>query len=92
MTDDESRERIPAMRVAFYRAYVDADGHRHVHGANLRVPAKVRHRTGGIPPIACCEDVALADMWIATETETSPCLSAAEAPARCAFATSWRPA
>jgi glycosyltransferase involved in cell wall biosynthesis len=39
--------------------YLDADGHRHVHGANLGVDARAYRRSGGFQPLACSEDVAL---------------------------------
>lgn len=39
--------------------YVDADGHRHVHGANLGVNSGAYRRSGGFQPLACSEDVAL---------------------------------
>ena len=65
---DDWREQDAATRAAFYRSYVDADGHRHVHGATLGVSARAYRRAGGILPIACSEDVALVDMLIATGT------------------------
>ncbi|BFG80623.1 glycosyltransferase [Paraburkholderia terrae] len=65
---DDWREHDAATREAFYRSYVDADGHRHVHGANLGVSARAYRRAGGFRPIACSEDVALVDMLIATGT------------------------
>lgn len=68
VTVDDWSEHDAATRAAFYRSYVDADGHRHVHGANLGVSAPAYHRAGGFPPIACSEDVALVDMLIATGT------------------------
>ena len=43
----------------FARHYVDADGHRHVHGANLGVATEAYCRVGGFEPLACSEDVAL---------------------------------
>jgi glycosyltransferase involved in cell wall biosynthesis len=52
-------------RAAFYRAYMDADGHRHIHGANIGVSARAYRRAGGFPPLACSEDVALVDLLIA---------------------------
>ncbi|CAB3755484.1 glycosyltransferase [Paraburkholderia solisilvae] len=52
-------------RAAFYRAYMDADGHRHVHGANFGVSARAYRRAGGFPPLPCSEDVALVDLLIA---------------------------
>ncbi|MEM5385849.1 glycosyltransferase [Paraburkholderia phymatum] len=53
-------------RDAFYRAYLNADGHRHVHGANLGVSALAYCRAGGFPPLACSEDVALVGLLVAT--------------------------
>jgi len=52
-------------RDAFYRAYVNADGHRHVHGANLGVSALAYYRAGGFPPLECSEDVALVGLLVA---------------------------
>jgi len=48
-----------AMRDHFARTYTDADGHRHIHGANLGVSAEAYLRAGGFPALACSEDVAL---------------------------------
>jgi glycosyltransferase involved in cell wall biosynthesis len=62
---DDWREHQGEVRAAFYRAYVDADGHRHVHGANLGVSAAAYRRAGGFPPLACSEDVALVDLLVA---------------------------
>jgi glycosyltransferase involved in cell wall biosynthesis len=52
-------------RAAFYRAYMDGDGHRHIHGANIGVSARAYRRAGGFPPLACSEDVALVDLLVA---------------------------
>ena len=41
------------------RTYSDADGHAHIHGANLGMSADAYRRAGGFPPLACSEDVAL---------------------------------
>ena len=49
----------------FAAGYCDADGHRHVHGANLGVSADAYRRAGGFPALACGEDVALVDALIA---------------------------
>ncbi|SKC88464.1 glycosyltransferase [Paraburkholderia hospita] len=65
---DDWCEHDAATRETFYRSYIDADGHRHVHGANLGVSARAYRRAGGFQPIACSEDVALVDMLIATGT------------------------
>lgn len=43
------------------RRYRDADGHRHVHGANLGASTLAYERAGGIPPLECSEDVALVE-------------------------------
>ncbi len=55
-----------ALRAHFARTYTDADGHRHVHGANLGVSAKAYVRAGGFPALACSEDVALVEALQAT--------------------------
>ncbi|MEV4782217.1 glycosyltransferase [Burkholderia sp. LMU1-1-1.1] len=47
------------LRRHFHRGYTDADGHRHIHGANLGVSAAAYLRAGGFAPLACSEDVAL---------------------------------
>ncbi|SHH83948.1 glycosyltransferase [Pollutimonas bauzanensis] len=49
------------LREGFEAAYRDADGHRHVHGANLGVSAWAYRQAGGFPPLACSEDQALVD-------------------------------
>lgn len=48
-----------ALRTHFARTYNDADGHRHIHGANFGVSAAAYRRAGGFAPLACSEDVAL---------------------------------
>jgi glycosyltransferase involved in cell wall biosynthesis len=55
----------PHARDAFYLSYLDSDGHRHVHGANLGVSARAYQRVGGFPPLTCSEDVALIDLLVA---------------------------
>jgi glycosyltransferase involved in cell wall biosynthesis len=63
--DDWSRH--PARALDAWRArYRDADGHRHVHGANLGVSAHAYRCAGGFAPLACGEDVALVEMLGAT--------------------------
>lgn len=47
------------MRRHFHATYTDADGHQHIHGANLGVSAEAYHRAGGFEPLASSEDVAL---------------------------------
>lgn len=49
------------LRAHFKRTYTDADGHRHIHGANLGVSADAYRRAGGFRPLACSEDVALVE-------------------------------
>ena len=63
---DDWRALAPGARATWARRYCDADGHRHVHGANLGVAAHAYLRAGGFPPLACSEDVALVDLLIAT--------------------------
>lgn len=47
------------MRHHFDATYTDADGHQHIHGANLGVSAQAYERAGGFEPLASSEDVAL---------------------------------
>ena len=49
------------IRDHFARTYTDANGHRHIHGANLGVSAQAYRRVGGFQPLACSEDVALVE-------------------------------
>lgn len=44
---------------AFAAQYRQADGHRHIHGANLGLSADAYRRAGGFPALATSEDVAL---------------------------------
>jgi len=53
------RDDAEALQRQFRLAYTDADGHRHIHGANLGVSAAAYLRAGGFKPLACSEDVAL---------------------------------
>ncbi|HEY2023837.1 glycosyltransferase [Paraburkholderia sp.] len=55
-----------SVREQFRKTYLDADGHRHVHGANFGVSADAYRRAGGFPPLECSEDVALVDRLIAS--------------------------
>jgi cellulose synthase/poly-beta-1,6-N-acetylglucosamine synthase-like glycosyltransferase len=51
---------MPAGAVAAYATgYLDRDGHRHVHGANLSVSAAAYLDVGGFSAAPCDEDVAL---------------------------------
>jgi len=47
------------LRRRYESRYVDADGHRHIHGANLGFRAPAYRRCGGFPALAVHEDVAL---------------------------------
>jgi len=47
------------MRRHFEATYTDADGHRHIHGANLGVSAEAYRGVGGFQALASSEDVAL---------------------------------
>lgn len=49
----------------FEASYTDADGHRHIHGANLGVSADAYLQVGGFSPLACSEDVALVEALLA---------------------------
>ena len=57
---------LGAVREHFGRTYTDADGHRHIHGANLGVSAQAYLRAGGFPPLESSEDVAFVEALIAT--------------------------
>lgn len=46
-------------RACYEAGYVDADHHRHVHGASLGVSTTAYVRAGGFPPLRCSEDVEL---------------------------------
>ena len=46
-------------RASYEAGYVDADHHRHIHGASLGVSTLAYTRAGGFPPLRCSEDVAL---------------------------------
>jgi glycosyltransferase involved in cell wall biosynthesis len=47
------------MRQQHVATYNDADGHRHIHGANLGVATSAYTRAGGFQPLVSSEDVAL---------------------------------
>lgn len=47
------------MRRHYDATYTDADGHQHIHGANLGVSAAAYLRAGGFQPLTSSEDVAL---------------------------------
>lgn len=48
-----------AMRSHYAATYNDADGHRHVHGANFGISAEAYEHTGGFQSLESSEDVAL---------------------------------
>lgn len=48
----------PQLRSRYEARYRFADGHRHVHGANLGVSAAAYQRVGGMPSLRVGEDVA----------------------------------
>lgn len=56
---------LAAVREHFARTYTDADGHRHIHGANMGVSAQAYVRVGGFAPLEHSEDVALVEALIA---------------------------
>lgn len=49
------------MRSHYDATYTDADGHRHVHGANFGVSARAYERAGGFRALQSSEDVALVE-------------------------------
>jgi glycosyltransferase involved in cell wall biosynthesis len=49
------------LRQHFDNHYTDADGHHHIHGANMGVSAQAYRRAGGFKPLSCSEDVALVE-------------------------------
>ncbi len=49
----------PHVRASYEAAYVDAEHHRHVHGASMGVSAAAYVGAGGFPALRCSEDVAL---------------------------------
>jgi glycosyltransferase involved in cell wall biosynthesis len=49
------------MRRHYDATYTDADGHRHIHGANLGVSAPAYRAVGGFRPLESSEDVALVE-------------------------------
>lgn len=63
---DSWRDHPARTRRTWLERYHDADGHRHVHGANLGVSAQAYRRAGGFAPLACGEDVALVDLLSAS--------------------------
>ncbi len=53
----------------FLADYRDADGHRHIHGANFGLSAAAYRRSGGFQPLASSEDVALVEALIAADVD-----------------------
>lgn len=51
-------------RCHFESVYIDRDGHRHVHGANLGVSAWQYEQVGGFEARSCGEDQALVDRLV----------------------------
>lgn len=49
----------PSAQHRYNLHYQAADGHRHIHGANLGVSAQAYRQAGGFAPLSCHEDVAL---------------------------------
>ena len=49
------------MRLLFSATYVDRDGHRHIHGANLGVSATAYQNAGGFEALDTKEDVVLVE-------------------------------
>lgn len=47
------------VRRLYESSYVDAEDHRHIHGASMGVSAEAYLRSGGFPPLRSSEDVAL---------------------------------
>ncbi len=55
-----TRSSLMAAFDSHYRKGIDADGHPHVHGANLAVRSSVYESVGGFRSLACGED---RDLW-----------------------------
>jgi len=49
----------PEARAAYEAGYVDAEHHRHIHGASLGVSAVAYQRVGGFAPLSSREDIEL---------------------------------
>ena len=56
---DDWLDHPESIRTLFDAEYVSADGHRHVHGANLGVRASVYREVGGFQPLRVHEDATL---------------------------------
>ncbi len=55
----------------FDQHYVDADDHRHIHGANLGVSTRAYLSVGGFEALKCSEDVALVQALIAQDVDVA---------------------
>lgn len=55
------RDNAAALCRHFQHSYTDADGHHHIHGANMGVSASAYRLAGGFKPLECSEDVALVE-------------------------------
>jgi hypothetical protein len=66
---DDWTTRSEEVRRRFLEGYTQADGHRHVHGANLGVSSHAYRRCGGFQPVAVSEDVALVDALLRCEAK-----------------------
>lgn len=64
---DDWTERTQEIRLRFLERYTHADGHRHIHGANLGVSSHAYRRCGGFQPVVVSEDVALVDALLRCE-------------------------
>ncbi|MBS7457006.1 glycosyltransferase [Coralloluteibacterium stylophorae] len=58
---EDWREHGDLVRLRYERGYRAADGHRHVHGANLGIAADRYLACGGFGPLRCGEDQDLVD-------------------------------
>jgi glycosyltransferase involved in cell wall biosynthesis len=58
-------DHTPAVRDKYLARYVDRDGHRHIHGANLGVSADAYRAVGGFQCLVSGEDVALVESLMA---------------------------
>lgn len=54
------------LRAHFHSTYRDADGHSHVHGANLGVSANAYRRAGGFRHLSCSEDQHLVNALVSS--------------------------
>ena len=53
--------RLQVLLQRFHGVYKDADGHRHIHGANFGVRAQAYRQVGGFQALGCSEDVQLVE-------------------------------